>query len=291
MPGTLPAINRAHRIPVLSIFTEIPQQTPVPPDQIPAPPPTSTNNVATLCCSHHLNDPTLPCFHNIRFISQEAVNSLITNDLSNSSPAFTPLKLHPQYTPTPNLEHYAHAMEHPITGKHITSYQKLMQDPATLDVWMHALGKDFGCMTQGDIKTGTTRTNSIFVMEPRDVLNIPKDQPPTYAKVVVAYCPQKEDPYRVRITAGGNLLNYPRELTTCTADMTTAKLHWNSVLSTSKVQYMCLDIGNFYLRATLDRYEYMKMPINLFPQWIINQYDLNSKVIGGYIYLQMCKAV
>ncbi len=35
----------------------------------------------------------------------------------------------------------------------------------------------------------------------------------------------------------------------------------------------------------------MKMPINLFPPWIINQYGLNSKVVGGYIYLQMRKAV
>ena len=52
--------------------------------------------------------------------------------------------------------------------------------------------------------------------------------------------------------------------------MTTVKLHWNSVLSTPNAKYMCLDIGNFYLSATLDRYKYMKMPINLFPQWTID---------------------
>jgi hypothetical protein len=180
-------------------------------------------------------------------------------------------------------------MVYPITVKHITSYCKLMQDPAALDVWMHAFGKDFGCIAQGNTKTGTTATDAI-VMEPRDVPNIPKDQPPTYAKVVITYCLQKEDPYQVRIAAGGNL-NYPREFTTCTTDTTTAKLHWNNVLSTPKAQYMCLDIGNVYLTATLDCYEYMKMPINLFFPWIIDQYDLNSKVIRGYIYLQMCKAV
>jgi hypothetical protein len=54
---------------------------------------------------------------------------------------------------------------------------------------------------------------------------------------------------------------------------------------------MCLDIGNFYLSATLDRYEYMKMPLNLFPPWIIAQYDLHNKVVGGFVYLQMRKAV
>jgi hypothetical protein len=35
----------------------------------------------------------------------------------------------------------------------------------------------------------------------------------------------------------------------------------------------------------------MKMPINLFPPWMIEQYNLHNKVVGGYIYLQMCKAV
>ncbi len=59
-----------------------------------------------------------------------------------------------------------------------------MQDPATSEIWMHAFGKDFGHMAQGNTKTGTTGTDAIFVMEP--ILNIPKDQPPTYAKVVLS---------------------------------------------------------------------------------------------------------
>jgi hypothetical protein len=73
--------------------------------------------------------------------------------------------------------------------------------------------------------------------------------------------------------------------------MTTTELHWNSVLSTPKAQYICFDIGNFYLTATLDQYEYMKMPVSLFLPWIITQYNLEKKVAGGYIYLQMSKAV
>jgi hypothetical protein len=157
------------------------------------------------------------------------------------------------------------AMIHPVTGKHITSYHKLMQDPAMADVWMTAFGKDFGSMCQGNDKTKTKGTDVIFVMDPKVVSSILKNQPPTYAKVIVAYRPQKDDPYRIRITACGNLINYPGKLTTRTADMTTAKLHWNSVLSTPNAGYMCLDIKIFYLSATLDRYEYMKMPIGLFP--------------------------
>jgi hypothetical protein len=156
-------------------------------------------------------------------------------------------------------------MVHPDAGEHITSYRKFMLDSARSEVWMTAFGKDFGDMCQGDDKTKTKGTDAIFFMDPKEVPSIPKNQPPTYAKVVVANCPQKEDPYQIRITAGGNLINYPGELTTRTADMTTAKLHWNSILSTPKARYMCLNIGNFYLTATLDRYKYMKMPISMFP--------------------------
>jgi hypothetical protein len=186
------------------------------------------------------------------------------NGITKPQHAFTPLQLCPKYTMQQNLKHYGLAMVHPVRSKHITSYFKLMQDPATLDVWMRVFGKDFGGMCQGKEKTRTKKTDAIFVMDPKDVPNIPKDQPPTYAKIVVTYHLQKEDPYQIRITAGGNLFNYPGELITCTADMTTAKLHWNSVLSTLKARYMCLNIGNVYLTAMLDRYKYMKMPNSLF---------------------------
>ena len=76
---------------------------------------------------------------------------------------------------------------------------------------------------------------------------------PTYARVVVEFRPQKEDPNRVRITAGGNLIKYPGELTTRTADLTTTKIAWNSVLSTEGAKYACLDVGNFYLETPMER--------------------------------------
>ena len=40
----------------------------------------------------------------------------------------------------------------------------------------------------------------------------------TYARIVVDFRPQKEDPNRVKITAGGNLIQYAGELTARTAD-------------------------------------------------------------------------
>ncbi len=54
---------------------------------------------------------------------------------------------------------------------------------------------------------------------------------------------------------------------------------------------MCLDIKNFYLSAPLDWYKYMKMPIALFPEWIVKQYNLTQHVLHRFIYLEMQRAV
>jgi hypothetical protein len=101
-------------------------------------------------------------------------------------------------------------MVHPTTGETISSYKRLMHDPDTLEVWQTAFGKDFGGMAQGDNKTGQKGTNSIFVMTHDEIRALPKNQTVTYAHVVVDFHPQKADPHRIRITAGGNLINFPR---------------------------------------------------------------------------------
>ncbi len=112
-----------------------------------------------------------------------------------------------------------------------------------------------------------------------------------HANPVVNHRPQKEDPNRIQITAGGNMINYKEELSVRTADINTVKLHWNSVISTDKALYMCLDIGNFYLMAALEYFEYMRIPLALFPIWIIEQYDLKKPVLNGFVHLEMRRAI
>ena len=101
------------------------------------------------------------------------------------------------------------------------------------------------------------------------------------------YCSQKSDPNRVHITVGGNLIDYPFKLTTCTADLTTSKIMWNSVVSTPGAKYACADAKNFYLCTPLDRYEYMRMPIDLIPPEFIEAYGLADKVKNGYVYMEI----
>jgi hypothetical protein len=54
---------------------------------------------------------------------------------------------------------------------------------------------------------------------------------------------------------------------------------------------MCLDIIFFYLITALDNFEYMKMPLAVFPVWIKKQYNLDEHAHNGYLYLRMERAV
>ena len=119
---------------------------------------------------------------------------------------------------------YCAAVIHPITGETITKYKKIAADPVTQAIWTTAFGKEWVNLTQGDKKTRTKGTDSLIVLNHEEIRNIPTDRTVTYANLVVDYRPQKEYPNRVRITAGGNLINYPGELTTRTADLTTPKI-------------------------------------------------------------------
>jgi hypothetical protein len=147
-----------------------------------------------------------------------------------------------------------------------------MNDPATAEVWQTAFGKDFDGMAQGDNKTGQRGTNTMFVMTRDEVAHaLVAGQFFTYANPVVNYQPQKEDPYRIQITAGGNFLKYEGNASVRTANLDMAKMHWNSVIHTKGAKYMCLDIQNFYLTAKLEYFEYMKMPLLLFLPWTVKQ--------------------
>ena len=83
-----------------------------------------------------------------------------------------PLRKHHVQQVAPNLEHYANPMVHPITGETISSYKKLMKDPATAEVCQTEFRREFGGMAQGDNKTGQKGTNAMFAMNHYDIKKI-----------------------------------------------------------------------------------------------------------------------
>ena len=97
-------------------------------------------------------------------------------------------------------------------------------------------------------------TNTIFFI-PKD--KVQERRTVTYGRNVAKIRPQKSETHLTRLTVGVNLINLPGDVTTTTADLITAKLIFNSVLSTKNVKFMCADIANFYLNNPMDRYEHM----------------------------------
>jgi hypothetical protein len=79
-------------------------------------------------------------------------------------------------------------------------------------------------------------------------------------------------------TMGGNLINYPSDCGTPTADLLTVKLMFNSIILTPSAKFMTIDIKDFYLMTPMDRFEYFRMKVELFPQDIIKEYGLRDKV-------------
>jgi hypothetical protein len=92
-------------------------------------------------------------------------------------------------------------------------------------------------------------------------------------------------------TTSESQLNYDGNASVRTANLDTMKLHWNSVISTENARYMCLDIKFFYLIAALEYFEYMKIPLALFPVWTIEQYNLQNLALDGWVYIEMMCAV
>ena len=86
------------------------------------------------------------------------------------------------------------------------------------------MSKSFERMAQGYKNIGTIGTTAIFIMTHNEVDCIPEDRVVTYARIVTDFRPRKEDPNRFCVTAEGNLIKTPGDLTTRTANLTTSKI-------------------------------------------------------------------
>jgi hypothetical protein len=95
----------------------------------------------------------------------------------------------------------------------------------------------------------------------------------------------------VRLTVGGDRIDYPGETSTKNADLTTSECLWNSVVSTNEAMYMCADVNTFYLNTLLDHPEYMRLTLNIIPQEIIDKKNLLDKAKNGYIYIHIDKGM
>jgi hypothetical protein len=103
-------------------------------------------------------------------------------------------------------------------------YSALMKDPRLQPFWTRGFGNECGRLFQGIRDIPGTET--FFFIK---LTNIPKDRNITYGKIVCDYKPhQKKE--RVRLTIGGDRLDYSGDVATSTADITTFKILINSTV-------------------------------------------------------------
>jgi hypothetical protein len=162
---------------------------------------------------------------------------------------------------------FANAVLDDETGN-LLEYRHLLKHPKYKEVWSKSFGKKNWHLA--------TTTKTIAFMEKQQIPQA-RCKDITYGQIICVYRLEKKDPYRMHITMGGNLVNYPDNCGTPTADLLTVKLMFNSIISTPNAKFMTIDIKYFYLMTPMDRYKYFRMKLELFPQDIINEYGLRDK--------------
>eukprot|EP00804_Cyclotella_cryptica_P018370 CCRYP_015487-RA/>CCRYP_015487-RA protein AED:0.13 eAED:0.11 QI:0/0/0/1/0/0.5/2/0/1281 len=171
------------------------------------------------------------------------------------------------------------------TGE-LLEYRALLRHPKFKDAWSLSAANEFDRLAQG--KTGRVKgTNTITFINKKDV---PQERfkDVTYIKFVCQVRTEKKEPNRTRATLGGNLINYPDDVGTPTADLLLIKIFLNSVISTKGAKFANADISNFYLMTPLKRPEFAKVRLSDIPQEIITLYKLEQiATADGWVYIRV----
>jgi hypothetical protein len=101
------------------------------------------------------------------------------------------------------------AVIHPTTGVAM-EYRQLIQDPVTKEAWQPSAANEFQRLAQG-VGGCIKGTNTIRFIPHTE---LPADCMPTYPRFVCEVCEQKAEKFRTRLTLGGNLIDYPGEVST-----------------------------------------------------------------------------
>jgi hypothetical protein len=85
-----------------------------------------------------------------------------------------------------------------------------------------------------------------------------------------------------------NLINYPDDVGTPTANLLLIKIFLNSVISTPGAKFANANIANFYLMTPLKWPEYAKIKLSNVPEDVKNKYNLNEKATpDGWVYIKV----
>jgi hypothetical protein len=228
--------------------------------------------------------PSSPAY-NTRSRAHTITQETILHLLHKTRTPLTPRRAAPRQFPREALS----AILDTDTGE-LLEYRHLIKNPKYCTIWKNAYGKELGRLAQGI--PGTVKGTNTIVFIAHNDIPPQRRKDVTYGRIVANYRPEKEDPYRIRLTVGGNRITYPGDCGTPTADMLTTKILLNSVISTKGARFMTIDIKDFYLNTPMVRPEYMRLKLSDIPDHIIKLYKLDQLVTtDGYVYVLIQKGM
>jgi hypothetical protein len=182
--------------------------------------------------------------------------------------------------------HYEHTVIDAVTGE---SYEhtQLIRGPNAGE-WLYSIANDFGRLTKDVAPHMPSGSETMRYLSHHQ---LPPGRQATYARFVATEHPHRAETKQVRLTVGGNLVNYPDKASTPTADLSTVKLLLNSVISTPGASFATFDPKDFYLGTSMASKEYMSTPLASIPQPIINQYALHDKAHKRLMLVEICKCM
>ena len=94
------------------------------------------------------------------------------------------------------------------------------------------------------------------------------------------------------MTVGGDRIDFPSNKSTPTADLLTAKLLFDSTISTPGATFHGIDLANFYLNTPMPTPKYMRLKLDIIPDEIIVHYNLQDLVDkDGLVYIKIRKGM
>jgi hypothetical protein len=154
--------------------------------------------------------------------------------------------------------------------------------------WVWSTANEFGRLADGVHPHMPTASKTMRYIHHHE---LPKGRKAMYSRFVASECPNKVESKRVRLAVGGNHTDYPGHFGTPTAGITTTKILFNSVVSTSNVCLAVFDLKYFYLGMPMARYKYMHIPLSAILQSIIEHNNLPSYARKGYVLVKISKGL
>ena len=121
---------------------------------------------------------------------------------------------------------------------------------------------------------------------------VPLNKEVAYANMVCDIRPHKTEKYRVRLTIGGDVLEYLGDATSPAVSLIETKMILNSVISDAAkgARFMTIDIKDYFLQSILEEPEFLRIHYRYFFDDIKKKYNIDSIVASdGFVYCRIKK--